>query len=287
YLFIAEDEGLLRFASGAVHQTIYFPEVKAFHICHPPLAEQQRIVGVLHDAFAGLATAQAHAEKNFQSARAIFESHLHFVFTQNGDGWVGKKLGDLAELITKGTTPTSAQHNFVGDGINFVKVESLSATGEFLKHKLAHITPECHEALKKSQLQSGDILFSIAGALGRTAIVSHDILPANTNQALAIIRLKKDAGLLHRFILTVLRTGLVLDQIAKAKGGVAQENLSLAQLRDFDILIPPLAQQQGIVMSLDALHTETQRLEVLYLQKQTALAELKKSLLHQAFSGAL
>ena len=84
YLLIAEDEDLLRFASGSVHQTIYFPEVKAFHICHPPLAEQQRIVGLLDEAFEGLATAKATAEKNLQNARALFESHLQSVFTQRG-----------------------------------------------------------------------------------------------------------------------------------------------------------------------------------------------------------
>jgi type I restriction enzyme S subunit len=64
YLFIAEDEDLLRFSSGAVHQTIYFPEVKAFHICYPSFPEQQRIVGILDQAFEGIATAKANAEKN-------------------------------------------------------------------------------------------------------------------------------------------------------------------------------------------------------------------------------
>src|SRR5206468_1295789 len=62
YLFINEDEDLLRFASGSVHQTIYFPEVKAFHICHPPLAEQHRIVRILNEAFEGLAIAKANAD---------------------------------------------------------------------------------------------------------------------------------------------------------------------------------------------------------------------------------
>ncbi len=85
YLFIAEDDDLLRFASGSLHQTIYFPEVKAFSICHPPLPEQQRIVGVLDEAFAGLATAKAKAEQNLQNARALFESHLQSVFTQHGN----------------------------------------------------------------------------------------------------------------------------------------------------------------------------------------------------------
>jgi type I restriction enzyme S subunit len=57
YLFLAEHDSLLRFASGAIHQTIYYPELKAFHVCLPWLSEQQHIVAVLDEAFVGLATA--------------------------------------------------------------------------------------------------------------------------------------------------------------------------------------------------------------------------------------
>jgi type I restriction enzyme, S subunit len=156
------------------------------------------------------------------------------------NGWPIKRLGDLTDLVTKGTTPTSIGYAFAQDGINFIKVESISATGQFIEDKLAHITPECHAALERSQLQAGDILFSIAGALGRTAFVTDDIPPANTNQALAIIRLKRDSGLSSKFILKALETGVVLEQIEKFRGGVAQQNLSLAQVRDFHIPLPPL-----------------------------------------------
>ena len=167
------------------------------------------------------------------------------------NGWPVTRLGDLADLVTKGTTPTSIGHDFVPEGINFVKVESIAATGEFIVEKFAHITPECHEVLSRSQLKDGDSLFSIAGALGRTAFVTADILPANTNQALAIVRLKPDAKVLPKFVLKALETGGVLEQIEKFKGGVAQQNLSLAQVRDFHIALPPLPEQQRIVGLLD------------------------------------
>ena len=108
YLFIAEGEDLLRFASGAVHQTIYFPEVKAFHVCHPPLAEQQRIVGLLDEAFEGIATAKANAEKNLQNARALFESHLQSVFTQRGKGWAEKRLEASGRCRTAGFSTASS-----------------------------------------------------------------------------------------------------------------------------------------------------------------------------------
>ena len=166
-------------------------------------------------------------------------------------GWPVTRLGDLTDFVTKGTTPTSIGHEFVEEGINFVKVESITTTGQFIEEKFAHITPTCHAVLGRSQLQAGDILFSIAGALGRTGFVTDDILPANTNQALAIIRLKRDVGLSPKFVLKALETGVVLEQIEKFKGGVAQQNLSLAQVRDFQIALPPLAEQQRIVGLLD------------------------------------
>ena len=64
----------------------------------PRSPKQQRIVGLLDEAFAGLATAKANAEKNLQNARALFESHLQSVFTQRGPGWVEKLLEELGTI---------------------------------------------------------------------------------------------------------------------------------------------------------------------------------------------
>lgn len=105
YLFIAEGEGLLRFASGAVHQTIYFPEAKAFHVCHPPVPEQRRIVAILDEAFASIAIARASAEKNLQNARALFESHLQSVLQRKN--WKWRTLGDLSDGVEYGSSAKS------------------------------------------------------------------------------------------------------------------------------------------------------------------------------------
>jgi len=166
-------------------------------------------------------------------------------------GWEMKTLGDLSEVITKGTTPTSVGHKFVSEGINFIKVESISLSGNFISKKFGHITEEGHNTLKRSQLKNGDILFSIAGALGRTAIVNEVILPANTNQALAIIRLKEDSTFLNEYILSTLKSGYTIEQVENLKGGVAQQNLSLGQIKSFQIPLPPLPQQKQIVAILD------------------------------------
>jgi restriction endonuclease S subunit len=109
----------------------------------------------------------------------------------------------------------------------------------------------CHNAFKRSQLLENDILFSIAGALGRVAIVNKNILPANTNQALAIIRLKKDVNASNKYIANILKSQYILDKITSLKTGVAQYNLSLSQISNLEIPLPPLEVQEEIVKELD------------------------------------
>jgi type I restriction enzyme S subunit len=165
--------------------------------------------------------------------------------------WKLTTIEAISEVVTKGTTPTSVGFKFTESGVNFVKVETITPNGQFLSSKFGYIDEDCHQSLKRSQLVSGDILFSIAGALGRTARVTPEILPANTNQALAIIRLKPSHKVMPEFILRALSSGMLIEQIEKQRGGVAQQNLSLAQVKNFQIPIPPLPEQKRIVAILD------------------------------------
>lgn len=201
--------------------------------------------------------------------------------------WEFVKLDSLVELITKGTTPTSVGYDFTDDGINFVKIESIDLRGNFLPSKFAKISNECNEALKRSQLKDGDILFSIAGALGRTAIVTNHILPANTNQALAIIRLKNEKLISKEFLLRVLASESILNQVSSMKGGVAQQNLSLTQLKEFLIPLPPLHIQKKIVGKLDSIFAETHKAIEALKAKEKELNLLNQAILKQAFNGEL
>ena len=96
-----------------------------------------------------------------------------------------------------------------------------------------------------------DILFSIAGALGRIGIVGEEIIPANTNQALAIIRLKQETNVSVNFLSKYFISDNTTEQIEKLRGGVAQQNLSLAQLNDLQIPIPPIIEQNRIISILN------------------------------------
>ena len=144
-------------------------------------------------------------------------------------------LDDYAELVTKGTTPTSIGGNFTDSGINFLKVESISESGNFIKDKMQFIDQDTHQnLLKRSQIQENDILFSIAGTIGRTAIATPEILPCNTNQALAIIR-PNLSKVNPYFLLYCLKDKKRLN---KAKSNVVQSvqsNLSLSEIKKIEI----------------------------------------------------
>ncbi len=278
YVFVAEGDDLLRFASGSVHQTIYYPEAKAFHICLPPLPEQQRIVGVLDEAFAGLATAQANAEKNLQNARALFESHLRSVFTQRRNGWAEQKLGDVAD-IQSGGTPLVSQKEFWGGDIPWYSSGELNST----------FTVEPERRLTSTGLTNSNAKLFPKGSLlvgmYDTAALKMSILDRDGafNQAIAGIR--PNAKLDVEFVLNAINADK--PRLLLERRGVRQKNLSLGKIKEIAIPLPTLGEQRAVVSRLQTVMAETQRLENIYQQKLTALAALKKSLLHQAFTGLL
>jgi len=200
-------------------------------------------------------------EKQIIEYDSLIKSRFVEMFGQDLKG-KSIRLGDLAEVITKGTTPTTLGYDFVDDGVNFIKVECITETGKFIKEKMLHINEECNEKLKRSKLKKDDILFSIAGAIGRTAIVTDDILPANTNQALSIIRLRKDVGLNVEFLNQVFKTDLVAEQIEKRINGVAQMNVSLADIGNLKIIRPTIERQNefaSFVKQVDKLKFAVQK----------------------------
>lgn len=152
------------------------------------------------------------------------------------------QLSEVAELITKGTTPTTIGFEFQEQGVNFLKIECFDENGGFIKSKVGHISEECNEKLKRPQLKEGDLLFSIAGAIGRVAIVTKEMLPANTNQALAIIRIVNEQIYLP-YIRLILTSPIVIEQFERKKQGVAQLNLSLKDINEISIPLPSKEKQ--------------------------------------------
>lgn len=189
------------------------------------------------------------------------------------NAWKLRKLGEISSLITKGTTPLDK----TGNGkVNFIKIENIdSSSGEIIPEM--KISVEEHNGyLKRSQLKENDILFSIAGTLGRVSVVKSNVLPANTNQALAIIRTKE--GDLN-YLATVLKGRAVSDFVKKNPTVGAQPNLSLEQVGNLEIPYPSLDEQQVIGKYFSTLD----HLITLYQRKYSRLCNIKKSMLEKMF----
>jgi len=109
--------------NGATTPHLYQRDITEFPVVLPPLPEQQRIVGILDEAFAAIATAKANTANNLQNARALFESHLNEVFTKRGEGWVEKKLGEVCEFVGGSQPPKSVfSKTKVGDSIRLIQI---------------------------------------------------------------------------------------------------------------------------------------------------------------------
>ena len=166
--------------------------------------------------------------------------------------WETVRLGSHSERITKGTTPTTLGREYTLSGVRFLRVENISHGGAVSGGELRFIDEETHGLLSRSILKDNDLVFSIAGALGRSALVTSDIIPANVNQALAIIRLGNRSALLPAFLSQVLRGHPVQLQVKNMRTELAQANISLQQVGDLLVPLPPRSEQQAIVDILDS-----------------------------------
>jgi len=223
---------------GAANVSMKPEDLAQFEIPLPPLEMQKEIVAEIEGY-----------QKIINGARAVVDNYRPHIPIR--PDWPMEELGSLSEWITKGTTPTTDGHKFKDSGISYVKIECINEDGEIELRKVAYIDEACHESLKRSQLRENDILFSIAGTrMGITGFVTKMVLPANTNQALAIIRVKE---VIHpRFVFHYLRSQAVQDAIEQLKVGAAQFNLSLKQVTEILVPLPPLATQQVIVAEIEA-----------------------------------
>ncbi len=263
---------------------------KAIEISFPPLPEQLRIVAILDQAFVSIATARANAEQNLQNVRALFESQLQAVFSQRGEGWAEKPLGDICEFLNgfafkSGDVVSESQTQLVRMGNLYNDQLDLERSPVFY--------PDSFSATySRYVLHEGDIIMSLTGTTGkedygfavRIPNCSHTLLMNQRIMKFDAIKfdIVDDSYLLH-----YLRSRCFLDVLYPTANGTRQANLSSVTMKVLTVPLPSLKEQKEIAVKLDALHEETQRLESIYQRKIEALYELKQSLLHQAFSGQL
>ncbi|MBP5996711.1 MAG: restriction endonuclease subunit S [Azonexus sp.] len=295
----------------------------------PAASEQHRIVAILDEAFDGIATAKANADKNLQSARALFDRVLDTAIlgglqseAQGGspvkallreidrlradaieqgrakrlkadeievpsvgrtaipDRWQWVQLERLTTGVSDGV---HKKPNYVDSGVPFVTVKNLTAGPGISFDDLNYVTRADHEEfIRRTHPERGDILITKDGTIGVVRLIDTDI---EFSIFVSVALIKPVMRELGPYLTYALRAFCVQSQIVPQ--GAALKHLYLVDLRRLVVPLPPLAEQARIVSKLDDLAAEVERLESIYQQKLTALDDLKKSLLHQAFSGAL
>jgi len=279
YFYLASIVPLLNdLGTGATFKELSGGKLKEVPVPVAPLPEQHRIVAILDEAFDGIATAKANAEKNLQNARALFESHLQSVFTERGEGWVEKRLSDVCAITSRLVDPRKDEFvdfTHVGAG----NIESKS--GVFIDLQTAR-----EEGLisGKFVFDESMVLYSkIRPYLMKVARPDFNGLCSADMYPLTPLPNEITRNYLFHLLLSKPFTDYAIQGSARA--GMPKVNRE--HLFEFRVWLPSVERQEVLSAKLDALHDETQRLESLYQQKLVALDDLKKSLLHQAFSGQL
>lgn len=231
------DDYYKKFQTGGTLSFITKKVLVDIEIPLPPLEVQEEIVRELEQY-----------QKIIDGAKQVVENYKPLIDID--PSWEMKELGEITEVITKGSTPTTYGYKYQDEGINFIKIENLNEDGVIEKDKLSYIDEKCYNDFKRSQLKKDDILFSIAGTkMGIIGYVEEDILPANTNQALCIIRLKDTKK--SRFLFYYLKSNVIQEHIEKVKVGVAQSNISLKQIGELKIPVLTKTEEQSIVERIE------------------------------------
>ena len=282
YMMVVIEDAIKEAGEGCGGQTELARSVLAerFLVHYPEsLPEQKRIVGILDETFAGITTAKANAEKNLQNARAIFESHLQSVFTQRGEGWVVKKVGEVAKhslgkMLDKAKNRGELQPYLRNLNVRWFTFD----LSDLLQMPFLPAEASKYTAVK------GDVLMCEGGYPGRAAIWTENF-PIYFQKALHRVRFHEPEH--NKWFLYYLYSQDKSGDLKKYFSGTGIQHFTGEVLARFEIPLPPLPELRRAVASFDRLSAETKRLESIYQQKLAALNALKKSLLDQAFTGQL
>ena len=194
----------------------------------------------------------------------------------------------ISQIITKGTTPRGGNVAYVDNGIGFLRAENVSGFGKLDTRDLKYVTEDVHNNfLKRSILCANDILITIAGTLGRTAIVPEDKLPLNTNQAVSIVRPVNPELLNLMYIIYAINSTEVSKKLLSQSVEMAIPNLSLENISNCILPLPPFQEQIRIVAYIEKILENVEGIES-YKENLTTLVSITKSkILDLAIRGKL
>ena len=270
---------------GAVFASINKAAIEALQVVVPAIEEQRRIVTLLDEAFADIATAKANAEKNLQNARELFTRISGSVLAQYASTSQSITLEDLVELDCSLSYGIVQPGDEIPEGLPIVRPVDMN-TDVVMLEGLKRIDPALANSYARTTLKGNDILLCVRGTTGTVALAHSELAGANVTRGIVPIRFAPEK-ISHQFGYYLLRSEPAQLQIQAKTYGTALQQINIRDLRQLTLPVPAPQDQEIIVQRLSALEEETKTLTAAYENKLTALDDLKKSLLHQAFSGQL
>jgi type I restriction enzyme S subunit len=266
-----------RLARGSTVRNLNIELVSQVTVPLPPLAEQQRIVAKLDAAFAEIDGAIEVTDKETSEANNLFDSALGSQITNQA--FPKEKI---QAVCTIGDGNHSSNYpkktEMVQQGVPFLRAGNVQ-NGTVVDGDLKFISDEKHQKLKKGHLQQGDVLITNRGEIGKTAIVPKAFHGANLNSQVAWLR--PNENLLSEFLFYALNTRVARQAFGLQQTGAALQQLTIKQLKVFEIPLPSLAQQQRIVESLSEISSHVTKMRQIWLEKREHLQALKAAILAQ------
>lgn len=204
------------------------------------------------------------------------------------ENWYWTRIENISEIVSKGTTPKGGKDAYIEEGVKFLRVENFLDDGTISHEGIAHVAYDVHEGfLKRSILQENDVLVSIAGTLGKTAIIQKEDLPINTNQAVAFIRINPKMKVLPTYLRYSLANPAIQNHLLGKTKVTSIPNLTLEIISSCPVPVPPLAEQQRIVEQIESLFAKLDETKDKLQEALDSYQRRKMSLLYKAYNGEL
>lgn len=270
---------------GAVYPSINKSQIEKLRITWLPPEEQVRIVAILDQSFAMIEEAKINTEKNIQNTRELFESYLQTIMNSADSDWSSATLNDVCVRITDGKHGDCIDDP--NSGYYFLSAKDVrNGTLNYSKARQI-LKGDFEETHRRTNLESGDVLITNSGTIGRMAIAPEDDKTTRTTFQKSVATLKPRHDLVDAsFLYYNLKSALA--RFVSISAGAAQKNLLLRDLRSFKFRYPEsMLSQRAVVRQITIIESSTNELNSMYLQKLANLGELQMSILHEAFSGNL
>ena len=281
--YFAQSDGYFRqvqeLTTGATRQRISRTNLGSIIIPCPTLPAQQRIVAILDEAFAGLATASANAEKNLKNARELFDNYLGKIFSKKGPGWVDSAVGDIADHCLGKMLDKRKNRGELKPYLRNLNVRWF----DFNLTDLLEMRFEKDETDRYSAIK-GDLLICEGGYPGRAAIWQREE-PIFFQKAIHRVRFGTPG--LNKWFLYYLYLMDAKGELSQHFTGAGIQHFTGQALDRFSFPIPPDAELNEHILKFDELMAQTLALQTTYESKLRNIANLRRSILQRAFSGKL